>query len=214
MAPANQYLAGLQAGDPSLATDDLRTLVVSRKQALSWYPSGQAYLELALAEIQLSARDEERAAKYLQDARFHLEQGLKRKPADPYAWTQVATLAALTQESQDRINSALTMAFAIAPYDPKLIIPRLGVALTVWPLLKPSLQQQVLEQVRLAWRTPRTLDRRPQMQDFIRKQREQRRQALVQIALDAGRTEVLRQALTSEKNKQELEQILKDQNKT
>lgn len=208
MAPANQYLAALQAGSSSLTAENLETLAGSRKRALSWFPSGQTHLELALAEIQLAARDEARAAEYMQDARRHLEQGLSRKPAEPYAWTQVATLAALSQEPTERINSALKMAFTIAPFDPKLTHPRLGVALALWPVLEPSLRERAVEQVRIAWQKPDmrgipTEEREPRLRAW-----QQQRQQLVESAQVLGQISVLQRALSDEQSSRELNEII------
>lgn len=202
LAPANQYLAAVQAGGSGVSAENLRILISSRKKAVLWYPSGQTYLELALAEIQLAAFDHDHADSYLIAAREHLESGLRKNPADPYAWTQFATLIALSRTSapaveRERINGALILSLNIAPYEPKLLVPRISVALALWSTLEPEIRKEVISQIQVAWRTP------PHRQPGWREERERRHAELTKTATDLGEVSVLESALVEQANSAE-----------
>lgn len=79
---------------------------------------------------------EQRAA--LDRAIAELSSGLKRKPADSYAWLQLAQAVRARQGAEPAMEKYLDLSTRLARWEHRLVTPRLDIALGVWPVLGAS----------------------------------------------------------------------------
>jgi hypothetical protein len=88
----------------------------------------------------------------IEQAIASLKDGLALAPANPYAWTRLAYAAFQLDGWTPEALSALRLAFATAPYDPRLLLSRLRLSFIAWPHLQREDRELVLQQVRHGWR--------------------------------------------------------------
>lgn len=67
-----------------------------------------------------------------------LKQGLSQKPAQPYAWLQLAQASRARNGATAEIESYLALSMQLAPWEHRLVLPRLEIALSSWSALNNS----------------------------------------------------------------------------
>jgi len=113
-------------------------------------------LNLSLVRLALAETDgitaEERAALY-SAALADVSEGLKLRPSDAGGWARLAFARIRTGAPLEAVESALMTSIQMSPYDPKLMIFRVDVALSFWPRISEDLRSQTLRQLRgaLTW---------------------------------------------------------------
>jgi tetratricopeptide (TPR) repeat protein len=173
-APVLRKLQNLQV----VETEALETLVASQQRGLTWSSRGRTLTDLGLAQLLIADRlgeDAPEKRQRIEEAIAALKSGLALAPANPYAWTRLAYATFQLRGWTPEALSALRLAFATAPYDPRLLLSRLRLSFLAWPHLRREDRELVLQQVRYAWR------RDPD--------------ELTQLAADFGRINVVRAAL-------------------
>ncbi len=151
--PGNDILARIKKGE-AVTTRELEVFLGSRKRALSWVKSAQTYTDLGLGELllaQRSGQDDSYDQDLLTSAISNLKTGLGRAPARPYAWTRLAYAQLIADGASWEVAQALRMALDTAPYEPRLLLPRLELCLLSWPYLSRTTREATLDQVRIAW---------------------------------------------------------------
>jgi hypothetical protein len=151
--PSAPTLSRLQSLEP-VDTTDLQRLVRNQRRALVWQASGRTWTDLGLAQLLLAERlgdEDPRSQPRFSAARQALIEGLSVAPANPFAWSRLAYAEAVLSSWSERAASALRMAFITGPYEPRLLWPRLRLALAAWPYIPPADQEMVLHQLRQAW---------------------------------------------------------------
>lgn len=96
---------------------------------------GLGALRLVAARAATSATDQREA---LDQAIGELSKGLVRKPGDPYAWVQLGQAVRARHGASPLIEKYLVFSTRLARWEHRLIMPRLDVALGVWPVLGSS----------------------------------------------------------------------------
>lgn len=153
LLPSAPTLNRLQAMEP-VETADMQRLVRNQRRALLWQAGGRTWTDLGLAQLLLAERlgdADPRSQQRFAAARQALIEGLSVGPANPFAWSRLAYAEAILSGWSERAISALRMAFMTGPYEPRLLWPRLRLALAAWPYIQPSDQEMVLHQLRQAW---------------------------------------------------------------
>lgn len=138
-----------------------KTVLAETEAALrvsrDWIETGQASVALGGMRF-IAARSAQSAAAQrgaLDDSISALKQGLSRKPAQPYAWLQLAQAERARNGATPAIESYLTVSMRLAPWEHRLVLPRLEVALGAWPALSESFK------VRLPPQFARAVDTAP-----------------------------------------------------
>ena len=106
----------------------------------TWFDRGenltsQGSLRLIAAREAVSAA-EQRAA--LDQAIARLSDGLIQKPANSYAWLQLAQAVRARRGAIPSLENYLGLSTRLARWEHRLVLPRLEIALGVWPVLGSS----------------------------------------------------------------------------
>jgi hypothetical protein len=154
MAPSAPVLRKLQ-NLQTVQTEELETLVAAQRRGLAWSSRGRTFTDLGLAQLLMAERLDEsdpEKRQRIEEAIASLKAGLALAPANPYAWTRLAYASFQADGWTPAALSALRLAFATAPYDPRLLMSRLRLSFLAWPKLLLEDRELVLQQVRHAWR--------------------------------------------------------------
>ncbi len=150
-APVLRKLQNLQA----VQTEELETLVAAQQRGLTWSSQGRTLTDLGLAQLLVAERlggDDPAKRRRIEEAVASLKRGLALAPANPYAWTRLAHASFQADGWSPEALSALRLAFATAPYDPRLLMSRLRLSFLAWPQLLREDRELVFQQVRYAWK--------------------------------------------------------------
>ncbi len=151
--PSAPTLNRLQSLGP-VETADLQRLVRNQRRALVWLAGGRTWTDLGLAQLLLAERlggADPSSQQLFAGARQALREGLSVAPANPFAWSRLAYAEAVLSGWSESATAALRMAFITGPYEPRLLWPRLRLALAAWPHVQPGDQEMILHQLRQAW---------------------------------------------------------------
>lgn len=159
---------------------DLRIARASRTSALGWYGLAQFESELGILNYTL-ARGDERGTdahrKLIDESIAADMRAIKLAPTAAYSWLRLAQ-AHIERDgavAADKIAPFLRMSYAMARYDPRVVLTRLDIALLFWNNLPDDLKLETDEQIRLAMKWyPR---------DLVRYTRARHRLAQVRAAL-------------------------------
>lgn len=138
----------------------LRVLIESQKRGLNWKETSRRWTDLGQAKLLLaiSTKDRKERRKLYSQAGEALEKGLAISPSSPFAWTRLAYIDLALNGVSPSVAQKLRMALAIAPFNPRLLFPRLRIILLSWSQFERSDRALILDQIRLAWRfNPRRL---------------------------------------------------------
>lgn len=150
-APVLRKLQNLQA----VQTEELETLIAAQQRGLTWSSQGRILTDLGLAQLLIAERpgdDDPAKRRRIEEAISSLKSGLALAPANPYAWTRLAYASFQADGWSPDALSALRLAFATAPYDPRLLMSRLRLSFLAWPHLLREDRELVFQQVRYAWK--------------------------------------------------------------
>ena len=150
-APVLRKLQNLQA----VQTEELEALVAAQRRGLTWSSRGRTLTDLGLAQLLIAERlgdDDPQKRQRIEDAIASLKSGLALAPANPYAWTRLAYASFQADGWSPDALLALRLAFATAPYDPRLLMARLRLSFLAWPHLLLEDRDLVFQQVRYAWK--------------------------------------------------------------
>jgi len=139
----------------SKVTDDaLMRLDASRRNTAAWFPMNVLYDDLAMVALERSARAKDRsiAQAYVHEAELWQRKGLFVSPADPYGWYRLAYLYYSTEGPSQRVTSAWRQSVASAPYEPRLLVPRLQMAMSLESILDADVRESFPRLIRDAWR--------------------------------------------------------------
>ena len=150
--PGDAPLARVLDRNP-VSPEQLARVVESRGRSLAWVDEGRRYTEQALARLMLA---EEKpvldAGADLGPVRDALIEGLARAPASPYAWARLAYVEDLQRGATARAVAFARMSVLTGPYEDRLLLRRLDIALRGWDSVSPADAALFLDQIRRAWR--------------------------------------------------------------
>ena len=121
-----------------------RTLLKETETALrvsrSWVDTGEASADLGamrfIAARSATTPEAQRAA--LADSVMELKRALSRMPGQPYVWLQLAQAERALNGATPVIEKYLAMSLALAPWEHRLVLTRLDLALGMWSVLSPE----------------------------------------------------------------------------
>ena len=142
---------------------DLRIARASRISALEWYGLARFEADLGILNYTL-ARANERGTdahrKFIDEAIAADFRAIRRAPTSAYSWLRLAQTHIERDGAAAEIAPYLRMSYAMARYDPRVVLTRLDIALLFWNDLPDDLKQDTDEQIRLAMKWfPRDLVR-------------------------------------------------------
>lgn len=133
----------------------IKAAVLSRERAIRWQDSPRAWTDLGALQLEqaeaaglATPQGRELAAHSLESHR----KGLALDPAQPFAWMRMAKAELVTTGMTPALNPLLQMSIRTAPREPQLVLDRLELAFTVWPMLDKTTRAMMEEQVVIAAR--------------------------------------------------------------
>lgn len=152
--PFDETVRQIGRGD-EVTRADLRIARASRISALGWYDLAQFESDLGILNYTL-ARGEERGTelhrKLIDSAIAADLRAIELAPTAAYSWLRLAQ-AHIERDgaaAANKIAPFLRMSYAMARYDPRVVLTRLDIALLFWNDLPDDLQRETDEQIRLA----------------------------------------------------------------
>ncbi len=124
-------------------------------------PSRAAFLDMRIAQERGLRTVEGRAR--LTRAAAELERGLRRAPADAYAWTRRAAVLVQLKGANEAAARSLSLALMIAPHDRKLGAIQFDLAVVLWPMMDAQAREALARRARFIAATP---DLAPQAHAF------------------------------------------------
>ena len=126
--------------------------VAAAKVSLSWQAKGLTMnrigaFELVRAGLATTPADQRKA---LADSAHWLQRGLTRSPASAYSWLQLAQALQAQGGATPAINHPLRMSLRTAPFEHRLVIPRIEVAFRTWSALDADIRDAMTTQIRRA----------------------------------------------------------------
>ena len=153
-APFDDTVRAIGRGE-DVTDSDLRFARSSRVAALGWYESARYAAELGALNFTLATMQRRGS-----DARTDLvaraidadRRDAELAPTAAFSWMRLAQANVERDGAGAGIGNYLRMSYRTAPNDPRLLLPRLDLALALWDDLPPDVQALTGEQVRLAMR--------------------------------------------------------------
>lgn len=110
-----------------------------------WFDSGKLSnslggLRFVTAQSAKTAADQRVA---LSDSIATLKNGLMQSPAQPYAWLLLAQAERARYGATASFGKYLSLSMRLAPWEHRLIMPRLELALGAWPALSPEFKSKL-----------------------------------------------------------------------
>ncbi len=132
---------------------ELNTLEEGRLRVAPWIHTNALYNDLALVALEraktLSEADQK--AALFQNAEVWQRKALWVSPSDPYGWFRLAYLLYQKKGGLQQAAEAWRQSLASAPYEPRLLLPRLQMALALGEVLDEASRHQLPRLVREAW---------------------------------------------------------------
>ncbi len=106
-----------------------------------------------LRQVDLVGIDSEAGKALLSDAIENLKAGLKRNPANSFAWARLSYALLLQNgEPTDEVLEALAWSYQTGPIMEKLLYFRTDLSLRLWPHLDFAGRDFAIEQIRFYWK--------------------------------------------------------------
>lgn len=132
---------------------DLRFARASRISALRWYDLARLEADLGILNYTLArgeARGSELHGRLIEEAIAADLRAIKLAPTAAYSWLRLAQAHIERDGAAADIAPYLRMSYAMARYDPRVVLTRLDIAFLFWNDLPDDLQRETEEQIRLA----------------------------------------------------------------
>ncbi|MFA6279330.1 MAG: hypothetical protein WC612_00870 [Bdellovibrionales bacterium] len=136
-----------------VSASDLDVLARGRMRIASWVHTSSLYNDLSLVALERAEQPSMADSKetFYQEAEGWQLQALKVSPADPYGWFRLAYLLYIKKDGAPQAAEAWRQSLSSAPYEPRLLLPRLQMALALGETLDESSRHQIPRLVREAW---------------------------------------------------------------
>jgi len=156
-APYDQTMRSL--ADPAqaerLSPAVIQAAAFSRARAVRWQDSPRAWTDLGALQLEqaeaagfATEKGRELVGRSLESHR----RGLALDPAQPYAWLRLARAEFVLHGVTPALNPPLQMSVRTAPREPQLVLDRLDLAFTAWPMLDKTTRAMMEEQIVIAAR--------------------------------------------------------------
>lgn len=165
LASSAPRLAGALAADPErvvfdalaqgrpVPASDMDRAAAALLDALAWHANATDAANLASLRLVLSRSPgiDPELRRQLLDLSIRTNRwSLAHKPAQAFAWMNLALAEAERAGAGPELDPLLRLAIRTGPYEPRLVMPRLELAFSVWPDLSAETKTLVREQILVA----------------------------------------------------------------
>ena len=152
LMPGDEARISLLKGE-KIGDDDLEKFYLTRRRAAAWFPENALYNDLSLAAIERATRtkDQEQVRSLYREAELWERKALNVSPADPYGWYRLAYLNYVTEGATKHVADAWSMSLSTAPYEPRLVYPRLEMAMSLGLMIDVNAEIHIPRLIREAW---------------------------------------------------------------
>jgi hypothetical protein len=148
--PFDDTVRALGRGDP-VSDDALLLALGSRLRAIALIGDARYHADVAALRFADYLANPEQSWRLDLAIAAHRD-ALDRAPAQPFLWSRLALAEMLRDGYRPAVGEALRLSLATGRHEPRLLMPRLELAFTVWPLLPDALRAELAQQVVLAMR--------------------------------------------------------------
>ncbi|MFQ5783673.1 MAG: hypothetical protein ACE5H8_02465 [Alphaproteobacteria bacterium] len=150
--PARPVVAALRTGE-KIAAHQLAIAVEAQATAIGWVDDGRGRTALGLLRYEQGRQNDfagaDGTARLNQAIAAH-RRGLRRAPAQAYAWVRLAHAELLRHGPRRGLGPLLELAVASAPFDRRLVFRRLELGFLAWRRLDPQARVLVGRDARFA----------------------------------------------------------------
>lgn len=148
--PARSQITAIQSGQSPGSADDLAAAAALIEEAGSWTADHRLIANggLLLMRQAVVTTDPVARSTLLRRAVALTEEGLRRTPAQPVAWTRLAALR-LALGEPEKAGKAMRLSLLSGPLMPQITAPRLAQGLALLPYLDKDTKELLARQVRL-----------------------------------------------------------------
>lgn len=154
LLPGDPVLHAIRTGG-TWDGDGLDRLAETRERAARWSGDGRLLTDLALAQMLQAGppgSSDPDSNRLWERAEENLRAGLARSPASPHAWARLAQVQLVNGRPADEVVKALRMSLMTGRNERELALPRLVIGNQVRYAWDPEMTEEMLDQIRLAWR--------------------------------------------------------------
>jgi hypothetical protein len=139
--------------DRVVSEQSLDAFEQSRKNAFQWRRTHEIFDDLAMAELRKLQNERTKAVlpRILAQTINWQKQSLAQSPADTYGWARLAFLD-LAEGAAAQAALALEYSIEAAPFEPRLIMFRVTMAMRLKDKLGPAMQARIPDLITQAWR--------------------------------------------------------------
>ncbi len=127
-----------------------RNYISGRESVVGWFPYSVFLNDLSMIALDHVTKDPNHAQAYLDNAFYWQKKALRVAPADPYGWFRLAFIQERLGQ-KDKAAEAWLQSYMSAPYEPRLLLSRLGMAQRLHNNLGDDAPALILQLIRQAW---------------------------------------------------------------
>lgn len=140
------FLQGKKVSEAEMAD-----FITGRETVVPVFPHSEFYNDLALVALDRSAKHPAQAEAFLEGAAYWQKRALSVSPSDPYGWFRLAYIYEVAKKDKAKAASAWHQSYLSAPYEPRLLLPRLGMALRLGAALGDRAVPLIMQLIRQSW---------------------------------------------------------------
>ena len=149
-AQHHDVLREISRGTPQ-SFSKIASAIEDYKRAIRWRPDGRNMAELGYLYCAAATRmPRDRRDNFLSSCANWHQQALKYDPVQPYAAMQLAIVLTELYGYNATAEAALKHSLKMGQVLPRLVLPRVDMALKYWPIMDAETRELLTQQVRLA----------------------------------------------------------------
>lgn len=131
----------------------LDAYITQRASGTLWFETSEEYNAMALVLLQRAEKETNRDEKkrFYEHALAWQRQALKVGPSDPYGWFRMAYLNYVQDGPSESVADAWRLSYLSAPYELRLMIPRIQMALSLGKILDEESRKKIPILIRESW---------------------------------------------------------------
>jgi len=153
----------------AVSLDAIGSLIDGRERAAAIIRSGSLYGDLSMAFFEKAQRYQgaDQATLY-KESEYWQRRALMVAPVDAYGWFRLAYLLFSRHAQKADVTAAWRQSFFSAPYEPRLLLPRIRMALDLGEALDETSRGRLPTLIRQAWEVdPTALAKAAKEEHFI-----------------------------------------------
>lgn len=151
MTVSDDTLASKIAKGTEIHQEQIVAYISGREAAVALFPYSGFYNDLAMVAFDGAVKDPTKAKAYLENAAYWQKFSLMASPSDPYGWFRLAYIYESTMGDKAKAAKAWHQSYISAPYEPRLLLPRLAMARRLEAYLGEEAPDLIIQLIRQAW---------------------------------------------------------------